>query len=308
MFVHPNHTEMELNVLMDLAFCPGSEFCCYLLQRSGRLSLADLRVKDLLQWTVLLDLPKPSQMKLMENGYQLVISARESQIRLLDLRTSPLASVQRYCQHKSESLPLGFDFLAYGKYIVSGSDDGCAYVYEVCTGRVVRKVRLGNGQVQACCAESADSLSFFVSFNNSRTLGLVDTAGIEFRPIPHSQSEKEQKAWNFAIGKFSNELILHIQSLDNSISFNYERLMTALRTAEDQASKELLGRIEGEYQRQLEALEPAVRSDFPSFDQTQEGEYQADWADCSPQTAKRSSLAPKVKRETFHNRLFGDKK
>jgi len=302
MFVHPNHTEMELNVLMDLAFQHGSEFCFYILQRTGRLSMADLRVKSLLQWTVLLDLPKPSQMKLLENEYQMVISARESQIKLLDLRTSPAVSAQCYSQHTSESLPLGFDFLGYEKYIVSGSDDGFAYIYELCTGRLVKKVRLGNGQVQACCAESVDSLSFFATFNNSRSLGFVDTAGI--KPLPHIQSEYQQIAWNSAIAKFSSQLILHIQSLEGSISFNYDRMVSTLRTMQDRASKDMLGQIEAEYQRLLEASGPAASRDFT----TNAGEYKGSLRDFIPQEAKRSSVAPKVRREAVQDRYFGDRK
>lgn len=301
MFLHPNHNEMELNVIMDLAFRPESEHCFYILQRTGRLSFADLRCKDLLQWTALLDMPKPSQMKVMENEYQLVVSARESQIKMLDLRTTPSTPVHCYSQHKSQGLPLSFDFLCYEKYLATGSDDGSAYIYETSTGLLVRKISLCKEQVQACCAEAPDSLSFFVTFNNARCLGLVDTVGTE--ELSEQQSAEQIKreyskmAWNSAIGKFSYQVIMHVERLGSTVSFNNERILSVLRTAEDRESKLLLEEIEAEYRRQIEATAPAFVRDLTSFYEGKEVKYPANLPNFRGQIVRKSVLAPKVRRE-----------
>lgn len=269
MCLHPNYNEIDLNVAMDLAFVPESNTCFYMVQRTSRLSLFDIRVKSMLQWTTLLDMGKPAKIKPLENPYQLLISTRGSQIKLWDIRTFPPACVQIYNKHRSESLPLGFDLLCYGKYLATGSDDSSAYIYDTCTGELVKQVQLGNGHVQSCCAESSDSLSFFVSFNNSRHLGLVDTEGLDIRHEAQSTAQIKdaysKMAWNTALGKHTGRLVLHIQRLLGGTPYAHDDWLETLRAAEDRESKELLELIEAEYQRQLEATTPVLVKDLSAF-------------------------------------------
>lgn len=269
MFLHPNHSETELNVIMDLAFKPDSEQCFYILQRSNRLSLADMRCRELLQWTTLLDVTKPSQMKVRGNGYQLVVSARESQIMMLDLRTTPFIPTQTYSQHQSQGLPLSFDFLYYEKYLSTGSDDGSVYIYEISTGLLVRKIPISTEPVQSCCSEAPDSLSFFVTFSNSRYLGFVDTVGTtegrERLSAAEIKREYSKMAWKNAIQKYSFQVIMYLERLGNEVIFNNERILSVLRAAEDPESKLMLKNIEEEYERQLEATAPAFVRDLTSF-------------------------------------------
>jgi len=302
MFVHPHHDETELNVLMDLAFLPGSDSCFYMLQRSGRLSLADLRVRDYVQWTTHLDMTKPSKMKTLGNQNQVLISARGSEVKLWETRTSPVACIQRYTEHKSDNLPLGFDTLQYDKYLATGSDDGYVYIYEVSTGCLMRKIRLGSGQLQCCCAESPDSLSFFVSFEDARYLGLVDTEGTdlvhEFASTEQIKDLYSKKAWDNALGKFTQRLAVHMQHLMGGTPYGQNNWVVVLRTSEEKESKELLGEIEAEYSLQLEVSTPALVRDLTAFHQRKvlaKGSV-------SPQKlairrVKHCSLAPQVLKE-----------
>ena len=269
MFMHPNHDEMELNVLMDLAFLPESQSCFYMMQRSGRLSLADLRCGGLIQWTALLEMSRPSAMKTMESPYQIMISARANEIKLWDIRATPTLYVQRYNQHKSESLPLSFDFLCYEKYLASGSDDGYAYIYETATGCLVRKIKLGHGQVQSCCAESPDSLSFFASFDNARYVGLVDTAGSdcghEYTSTEQIKATYSKMAWGAAVSKYTERLVAEVNHLVGLTPHGQDNWLQILRASEENQSKELLSIIEAEYHSQLQASAPALVHDLNTF-------------------------------------------
>jgi hypothetical protein len=299
MFMHPNHDEMEINVLMDLAFLPGSLSCFYMMQRSGRLSLADLRCNDLIQWTALLGMSRPSAMKTMESPCQVMISARANEIKLWDIRATPPLCVQHYNQHKSESLPLGFDFLCYEKYLATGSDDGYAYIYETVTGCLVRKIKLGHGQVQSCCAESPDSFSFFASFDNARCLGLVDTAGSDCEH-EYTSTEQIKEVYNkialdTTLSKFTQRLVTQVRSLMAGAPYGLNNWLEILRLSDTKESKDLLADIEVEYQHQLEFSTPALVRDLTEF-------YKQKTKPLNPKHKQhrgtmRSSLAPKLKKE-----------
>ncbi len=307
MFMHPDHGEIELNVLMDLAFLPGSQACFYMMQRSGRLSLADLRCNDLIQWTALLEMSRPSTMKTMESPCQVMISARANEIKLWDIRATPPLCVQHYNQHKSESLPLGFDFLCYEKYLATGSDDGYAYIYETVTGCLVRKIRLGHGQVQSCCAESPDSLSFFASFDNAKCLGLVDTAGSdcghEYTSTEQIKAAYSKIAWIAAVSKYTERLITQVQHLIGQTPYARDNWLEVLRASEENQSKELLSLVEAEYHSQLQASTPELVQDLNAFYNRKNG---------LKMSAKRlhsrfpnhsfSSYAPKIRKERVCNR------
>lgn len=301
MFLHPNHNEMEINVIMDLAFQPESDSCFYTLQRTGRLSIGDLRIRDLIQWTTLLEMPRPSTMKTMENSYQIVISARESQIKLWDIRTTSPICVQRYCQHKSESLPLGFDFLCYGKYLASGSDDGHAYIYETLTGHLLRKLKLGNGQVQSCCAESPDSLSFFTSFDNARYLGLIDTEGLN-SVHEHTSTEQIKEtyrkiAMDTALSKFTQRLVIQARRLVAGAPFGHNNWLEILRTSEEKESKDLMREIDEEYLRQLENSTPHLVRDLTDFYARSIDSVCQKTLKREPKVLWKSTLAPKIRTE-----------
>jgi len=301
MFLHPSHNEMEINVIMDLAFVPGSDSCFYILQRTGRLTIGDLRVRDLIQWTMLLEMTRPSKMKTTENSHQVIVSARGNEIKLWDIRSTPSLCVQKYCQHKSESLPLGFDFLCFEKYLATGSDDGCAYIYETLTGRLVRKIKLGNGQVHSCCAESPDSLSFFASFDNASYLGLIDTEGIV---NPHEPKSTEQikegyskMAWSAVLSKYSERLVLQAQHLAGDIPYNHDNWLGVLRASETRESKELLSAVEAQYRAQVDFLVPVLVSDLNACFQRNDQVF-ANRTYLRPLERFHSSFAPKVRRES----------
>lgn len=301
MFLHPNHDEMELNALMSLAFLPGSNSCFYMIQRVGRLSIGDLRGKNLIQWTSRLDMTKLANMKIMENPHQVAISARENDIKLWDIRSSPI-HIQKYCQHQSASLPLGFDFLCYEKYLATGSDDGCVYIYDTLTGSLIRKIKLGHGQVQTCCAESLDSLSFFASFDNARCLGLIDTEGIgnlhEANSTEQIKEGYSKTAWSIALSKYSERLALQVQHLTGETHYGQDNWLEVLRGSEARESRELLSAVEAEYRTQVQLSVPALVSDLNAFFQRNKAfEMIADKPCPRPVVRFCSSFAPRVRRE-----------
>lgn len=269
MFLHPAHTDMDQNVVIDLAYIPGSETCFYTVLRSGALSVGDIRTSDIIQWTDRLDMIKPAMMKTTESQYELFISARRSEIKLWDVRGNTLKCVQWYSKHKAESLPIGFDLLNYGKYLATGSDDGCVYIYAVCTGHLVRKIKLGNGHVQSCCAESVDAMSFYVTFNNARCLGVVDTEASDIEHQPTSVEDITEAygkmAWNAAVSMYTVRLVKHVELLLGDSPYSHNDWFSVLQASQLPESQELLSLITTEYQRQFEVMKPQLNSDLHAY-------------------------------------------
>lgn len=301
LLVHPNHNEMDLNVIMDVTFLPDSETCFYLVQRSNRLSLGDVRTQRLIQWSSAIDMTKPTKIKSAETTHQVFISARRSEIKLWDVRVNTPHCVQFYSQHRAETLPVEFDLLGYGKYLATGSDDGCAYIYATATGRLLRTIKLGHGLVQSCCAESPDSLSFYVSFNNSQCLGVVDTVGADVQC--HSASVEEinnayrANAWNAALGTYTKRLVVHLQHLLGEQPYSRGDWFHVLQTSRDPESQELCALISREYQRQLEAVDSLVSDEIKACLRRTENPAESRQSLPSEDT-RRSSEAPRVRKDT----------
>jgi hypothetical protein len=199
-------------------------------------------------------------------------SARGSQIKLWDVRRLHTPSAindfaQIYTQHKSHQNILGLDFLNYENYIVSGSDNGFAYIYETNSGRLAHRVSLGFGQVQTGCAIDQASLSFFTTFLGARYLGFVDTEGDD---ICHEVVSAEQarvmftkEAWDAALGKHHERILNAIKQLQPSFQIGYENWISVLRASDSPICKELIHDINLQYEEELKALNPESQSFSP---------------------------------------------
>ena len=258
---------MEVNAVMDLNFVTDSVFC--VLQRSGHITLCDLRCSRLAKHHWLGHAGRASALKLCKDTLRFVTSARGSEAKLWDVRKASRGCVCRFNQHISENAPLGFDFLKFEQYLAIGSDDERACIYEMSTGRLVHNVKMGTGIVRTVCAVDEGSLSFYVSFMSGRYLGLVDCEGDDISHEASSQEDISKKfaneAWDAVTGKYTERILSVIRLVQHNVPFGYENWMHVIRQSELPACKQLLRDLSAEYEMQLQAAMPRIEVEIQRF-------------------------------------------
>ena len=270
MTVLQRSTEVELNAVMDLCFNVSCPHLFYVLQRSGHLSMWDVRASRPMQWHIRAHAGHTSQMRMSADPTRFLTSSRGSEVKLWDTRTLPSpASLQTYNQHPSEKLALGCDFLRYEEFVVTGSDDEFAYVYETNTGILAKKVPLAPGQVVTACAEEPGSWSFFVVYINGRYFGLVDTDG---QDIAHSFTSSEQikahyskEAWNTALSRNTDRVLVAARFAQAPVAINYEQMMAIVRDSDLPVCKMLMRDLTAEYEANIKASTPRLVRDLQAF-------------------------------------------
>lgn len=272
--VLPQDPAVELNAVMDLVFAPATDGVFYVLQRSGHLSLWDVRAPRLRQWHTKCHTGRSSSMKASQDSVHVVTSSRGSELKMWDIRCmSSSNSVKRYVQiynqHASEKLGLGFDFLNYERLIVTGSDSFFASVYETLTGQLVQQIPLAPGQVQTACAVDPGSLSFYAVFMNGRYLGVVDTEGPD---ILHDFASSEQikamyskNAWDEVYSRNMDRLLQASRAAQQTVPINYDEMLAIVRDSELPICKQLLRDLVAEYEANIKASTPQLVQAFQDF-------------------------------------------
>lgn len=300
----PTQEALEIEAIMDLAFQTGSETCFYALQRCGFLMIGDLRSSEVFQCRTRVHCGRGSFLKASEVPTRFLTSARSDGAKLWDLRrfsshTQPTDYLQKYSQHTSQHVPLGHDFLRFEKFLVTGSDDGQAYIYDTLTGTLQRQLKLSSERTQHCCGEAVDSLSFYASFFNARMLGYVSTDGPLITHLPKStreiKDEYNKLAWDTAISQYSDQVLMVVRSSPGRLPTTYDQWLDIVRANQDEASQLLAERIREAYTEALKASTPALVRDMSRFHQ--EKEKCKTVPKRGKKRGKRSSLAPIVKRE-----------
>ena len=308
MTILPGQYDIEVNAVMDIAFTGQSNHCFYFTQRSGTLLLGDLRTRGIVVWRKQGHAHKANLMKVSEDGYRVATSAKIDEIKLWDVRKiRPLEElkgyIQTYTQHMSRGLPLGLDFLLNEKFLVSGSDDGAAYIYETLSGELVTKVKLGRGQVQTACALSPDSVSFYTSFLDAKYFGLVDTEGDSIVHAPKSTEDIKsgfvKQAWDAVIAKYTDQILSIVRTLPGT-PLGHEGWMQAIRDSDRPDCKRLASSLaEGFEQEKMAGTPSLVRelADFFTAEKEQTGQSTTRHAR-SRKKYQKSSMAPKVRTES----------
>lgn len=302
MGILPGQTAYPTNAVMDEPFTHHSDAAFYALQRSGFLALCDLRTPELVQWHGRLHLQRSNYLKLCERDHCFVTSARGSEIKLWDFRKLSAAEavnsyVQIFAKHKSQTLPVDFDYLNYEKYIVTGSDDGYAYIYETVSGEVVARVALGRGQVQSVCAVSDAGLSFFASFLESRYLGLIDTEGDSLSHAPKTTDEIKsafnKHAWDAVVSSHSDRIFAAVRGVTNP-PLGYNNWMRVIRESDAPQCKQLAAELAQDYEAEMMKSTPALVQELNVF-------FSQNADRKTPKqrrtTIKRGKVAPKVRTE-----------
>ena len=265
---------MEINAVMSLEFDLHQAAVFYLLQRSGHLTVCDIRTPSLRQLHVYCHRGRPSTLRTSQNSHFIATSARGHEIKLWDLRriSEPDAlnlHVQIYNQHESAKLPLGFDFLQNEKYIVTGSDAFYAHVYETLTGVLVRSMKIAPGQVVTTTATERDALSFYVVHSNGMTWGKVDTDGED---ITHEFTSSEQikemyrhEAWETSLTKNNDKVLAAARCVQSNIGTNYEQMMNIIRGSDLPICKDALSALTMDYEACIEACTPRLVRDLQAF-------------------------------------------
>lgn len=273
--VLPRCEEVQLNAVMDLCFSPASPFQFYVLQRSGHLSMWDVRVSRPKQWHARAHSGHTSSMKASQDSTRLLTSSRGSEVKLWDTRRMFSSSdlvphLQIFNQHPSEKLALGCDFLYFEQFVISGSDDESVYIYETATGRLAKKVKLAPGQVVTATGVEYGSMSFFAVYMNGRHFGLVDTEGDS--EIVHGYTSSEQikaryskEAWDAAFSRNTDRVLVTARLVQDSVAINYEQMMAAIRDSELPACKKLMHDLTAEYEANVKASTPRLVRDLQHF-------------------------------------------
>lgn len=272
--VMPRDPNVELNAIMDMAFDPTQASIFYVLQRSGHLSLLDIRTPRLRQWHTKCHNHRTSFLKVCQNSTHLVTAARGNEIKMWDLRrVSGSDSVQHYLQiynqHVSEKLALGIDLLNYERFLVTGSDSFYAVLYDTLTGEVVRKVSLGPGQVGTVCAQNSDTFSFYTVFMNGKYLGLVDTVG---ETLEHDYTSAEQikamyskEAWDEVLSRNVDRLLEASRAAQQTVAINYDEMLAIVRNSDLAICKKLLNDLTEQYEANIKASTPQLVQAFQAF-------------------------------------------
>lgn len=174
-----------------------------------------------------------------------------------------------YNQHASEKLALGFDFLMDEKMLVTGSDSFYAYIYDVLTGELVKRIKLAEGAVVSTIASSTDDLPFYTIYHSGAHLGLVDTEGPD---IVHEFSNTEQikemyskEAWEKAMIRNVDRVLQAARAVQSDIAVNYEQMMQVVRGSDLPICKGLIYDLEQEYEANMKACTPSLVRDLQAF-------------------------------------------
>lgn len=305
----PGQADLDVNAVIEVAYIPSSPSSMFFIQRSGSLVLCDYRTRELFLWKGKAHQGRGSSVKFMDNEHRIVTSARGSELKLWDIRSLSHPNTINsyltcYSQHKSEHLPLSFDFLLHDKYIATGSDDSHVYIYETLTGDLKRKVKLGTGQIQGTCAEEKGALSFFVSFLDSKYMGLVDTQGDTIAHAPTSTEQIKENfskaAWDTALSKYTDHILTAIRSLPGGAPMGNGNWIEAVRRSDQPTCKELAANLSREYESQLHACTPSLVRELDQFFREQEKKKIPSCSPCpypESRTARKGELAPPIKSE-----------
>ena len=274
LFVLPQYPDIELNAIMGLDFDPSNPFLYYALQRSGHLSMGDIRAGSGIQWHTKVHVGRASSMRIGEMGGKLATSARGSEIKMWDVRMLHFPSslsfyTQTYTQHVSEKQPLSFDFLHHEQYLVTGSDSLYAYIYDVLTGALASKVRLSPGMVVTGSPMDRDSLAFYALFNDGQTFGVVDTAGDpvlhEFESSEQIKAQYSKEAWELALSGNTDKLLKASRAAQPEVAINYDQMMAVIRASDLSICKSLLRDLTLQYENNIKASTPRLVHDLQEF-------------------------------------------
>ena len=291
---------------MDLNFDPNHPCIFYVLQRSGHLSLWDIRAKRILQWQTRCHLGRTSFLKICSDSLHIATSARSSEIKLWDIRTlSAGNSVNRYIQiynkHMSEKLALGFDFLQYERFIVTGSDSLNALIYDTLTGEPVQQVALGPGQVNTVCALNSGALSFFVVYMDGKYLGIVDSEGPtishEFTSTEQIKAMFSKEAWDEVLSRNVDRLLEATRAVQQTVGINYDEMFATVRNSDLPKCKQLVGDLTSQYEANIKASTPRLVQAFQQYFDQHKEPMSLDVGMPEHKTRRQPSLATAVRKE-----------
>lgn len=293
-------TDQMDDITMGIAFQTPSVFCA--LQRSGHLSLGDVRQKQWIQWHFQAHLLKGTCFKYRENGWQLLTSARGSEIKLWDLRkppTCPNSYLRLYNAHKSQTLPVAFDFLRYETYLATGSDDNRVCIYDLNTGEVVCNIRLGIGLVQTVCPVDPDGLSFYVSYMNAQYMGYVDCEGEDatcsFNSAADIKQRFQQEAWATAVSRLTDRIMAAIRTVAGDTLVGYDNWHALIEQGDTEECRAIRKDLQAEYTALLNGSMPQLVRQLEDFYRPKEQERKA------IHRGGRSELAPKIQSEKSYS-------
>lgn len=268
------YSEVELNAVMALEFDPRATNVFYTLQRSGHLTMCDLRTPVLRQAHVYGHRGRGSSLRVCHDSERVATSARGSEIKLWDWRriggTHAVDQyVQIYKQHQSEKSALGFDFLMNEQFLVTGSDSYYAHIYNTLSGELVESIQIAPEPVTSVAALSRSHISFYVIYRNGQRVGLVDTEGDsirhQFANCGEIKALYDREAWEKAVFSNIDRVIEAARAVQTDIPVSYEHMMPIVRSSDLPICKSLMQELGQIYDASIKASTPSLVRDMQAF-------------------------------------------
>ena len=268
------YPEVELNVIMGMESDPHHKDLFYAIQRSGHLTLSDMRIPFPHQLHFRCHHRRASAIRPCFLSPYVATSARGSEIKLWDLRKiSSYASesqyIQIYNQHESERLSIGFDFLLNEKLIVTGSDSFFAYMYDLVTGELVKRVKLAPEQIISVSAESKEGLSFYAIFNNGASMGIVDSdreaQTYDFTSTEQIKDFYKREAYTAVLSQHGDSLVRAYREIQGTAAVNFEQMIPLVSTSESPVCKQIMRAVTADYESHLRESTPRLVRDLQGF-------------------------------------------
>lgn len=191
-------------------------------------------------------------------------------MRLWDLRRigPNIPPVQTYASHVCQMYPICGKFLCEDQFIVTGSEDNAAYIYETLTGAMVRKVELGCPVTQTEPVACND-LSFYVILYRNQQMGLVDAVGEDLKPelpsVEEQRKETRKTTMQTTLMELSDQIYQHLRVVGRYNMVGYGNLLEALQSTaqSDESSRRLLAEIQTRYESKLAQSYVQLPNIFP---------------------------------------------
>lgn len=164
--------------------------------------------------------------------------------------------MQSYTNHVCKMYPISGKFLYDDQFIVTGSEDNSAYLYEAISGKVARKVEFAC-PVTHTEPTAAHDLSFYVVLYRNQRLGLVDVSGEEVQAelpsVEEQHRENVKMAMQTTLWETSNQIFQHLRVIGRYNMVGYGNLLEALQSTaqSDEGSRRLLEEIQSKCDQKL---------------------------------------------------------
>lgn len=274
--------------------------------RDGKVSLWDVRCSNKLQWRFWAHTGKLSSLTYSESGWKLLSSGREGTIRLWDYRRLPRSEerIEDYWQEYAEHVAFGHwvpaDFLHREEYVVTGSESNQVFIYETCSGKLVKTVALGNSKV-IFTVPVPDSVAFYYINLSTQTLGLCDVCGENPQPQVQTPLQIHQhflrEKMHEVMLDYSDLIISELNRLGVLEQTGLHQIIGTLSQSTEQSSREVVALLMRKYEERVASNQSELSGRIMSSTTLPSSIFQHSPSPVPVKVPAHSSAAPRVEVE-----------